>query len=450
MTVSLPGCRLVVVLVLCGVASSGRWALADSKAWRAGFSRVAITPAEPMFASGYGGRTKPSDGKVHDLYVRAAALQDPTGHRVLIVALDLIGIPGPMAGRLTGDIAKRYQLKRADVMLCCSHTHCGPALDGKLSHMLALKEKDWAAIRRYQKQLDANIRKAVDSAIKRLKPARLFAGNGRTGFAVNRRKPIGKGPTDHAVPVLRVTGLDGKTLRGVIFGYACHNTTLSFYQWCGDYAGFAQLNLEGRHRGAVAMFFTGCGADQNPLPRRTVALCQKYGRMLSEAVEAVMKTRMTAIEQPVMTAFRTVDLSFDKIPAKAHWEQQLKTGTRYQKARARILLKEIAARGSIRKTYPYPVQVWNLGGKITWVALGGEIVVDYAIRLKKELKGTVWVAGYANDVMAYIPSERVLKEGGYEGGRSMLYYQLPTKWRAGLEDRIVDTVKSLAKATAVK
>src|SRR5450759_3419782 len=100
---------------------------------------------------------------------------------------------------------------------------------------------------------------------------------------------------------------------------------------------------------------------------------------------------------------------------------------RYIAGRAKLLLKQIEEQGSLRQTYPYPVQAWQLGTDLTWVALGGEVVVDYSLRLKREL-GPVWVAGYANDVMAYIPSLRVLKEGGYEGGGAMVYYGLPTVW----------------------
>jgi hypothetical protein len=420
---------------------------AAEKSWQAGFARVAITPAEPMFASGYGSRAKPSSGKIHDLYVRAAALTDPAGHSVLVVSLDLIGVPKAFADHVTTYCKRKHGIARAGVMLCASHTHCGPALDDKLSHMLALKDSDWAAIRRNQKRLNANVRKAIDAAFASRKPAALAAGNGTTGFAVNRRPPIGKGPTDHDVPVLRITSPNGKTVRGVIYGYACHNTVLSFFHWCGDYAGFASLDLESRYPKAVALFYSGCGADQNPLPRRKVELAQKYGRMLSTAVRRVADGTMTPIRGNVATAFRTIELPFDRIPAKTAWERELKTGDRYHKARARLLLEEIAAHGSLRKTHPYPVQVWNLGGEITWVALGGEVVVDYSLRLKRELgKQTTWVAGYANHVMAYIPSERVLKEGGYEGGRSMLYYQLPTKWKPGLEDQIVKTVHALATA----
>jgi len=459
---------VVVAAAFCDAGDDGGVRAAE-KSWQAGFSRVVITPTEPMFASGYGGRMKPSSGKIHDLYVRVAALTDPAGHSVLVVSLDLIGVPKTFADHVAAHCKKKHGIERADVMLCSSHTHCGPALDDKLSHMLALKDSDWAAIRRNQKRLNANVLKAIDAAVADRKPALLAAGNGTTGFAVNRRPPIGQGPTDHDVPVLRITSPDGKTVRGLIYGYACHNTVLSFFHWCGDFAGFASLDLEAAYPKSVALFFSGCGADQNPLPRRKVELAQKYGRMLSTAVRkvAALDVRsdrlqpvkgpaeaghykpLTPIRGNVKTAFRNIDLALDDIPPKAVWERELKSGNRYEKARARLLLDEIAAKGSLPKTHAYPVQVWNLGGKITWVALGGEVVVDYSLRLKRELgKQTTWVAGYANHVMAYIPSERILKEGGYEGDRSMLYYQLPAKWKPGLERRIVDAAKALARKTS--
>lgn len=439
---------IVILGAMCGMQSRDAYA-ADS--WQAGFSRVVITPDKPTFASGYGGRNKPSDGKIHDLYVRAAALRDPSGHMVVFVAMDLIGISDHMQNLVSDHVSEKYGLKRADVMLCSSHTHCGPALDGKLSHMLALKPADWKRIRENQKSLDANLIAAVDKAVADLKPAKLFTGNGKTGFAVNRRKPIGTGPTDHDVPVLRITSADGKTLRGVIFGYACHNTVLSFYKWCGDYAGFAQLKLEDRHPGTVALFFSGCGADQNPLPRRTVELADKYGRMLAKAVDDVLEGKMESVSGGLKTEFQSIDLVFDTIPPKAQFEQELAKGNRYQKARAQLLLAEIEKNGTLPKTHPYPVQVWAIGKNVNLIALGGEVVVDFALRLKKELgPHRTWVAGYANHVMAYIPSERILKEGGYEGGTSMLYYQLPTRWKSGLEAQIVDTVKTLVKRAGSK
>ena len=438
----LNGLIIFGAILLVGLTSNTQATAAE---WQAGFAKVVITPDEPMWLSGYGARSKPSEGKIHDLYAKAAVLRDPSGATVVFVSTDLIGVPATMAKFVSAAVAKQHGIPRANIMLTCSHTHCGPAMDDMLSHMLAMKESDWVLVRKNQVQLNAKVIAVVASAIGDLKPAKLSVGNGKTGFAVNRRKPIGEGPVDHDVPVLRVTSLDGKTLRGVVFGYACHNTNLSFYQWFGDYAGLAMIALEERHPDAVALLYTGCGADQNPLPRRKMELAVKYGRMLAVAVDEVMAGAMKPVTGSLGVSMTHVDLTFDALPTKAEVEEQLKTGSRYVQARAKLLLAEYAASGKLRATYPYPVQVWQLGNEITWVALGGEIVVDYSLRLKKELgRDRTWVTGYANDVMAYIPSERVLKEGGYEGGTSMVYYQLPSKWKAGLENQIVKAVRKLA------
>lgn len=414
--------------------------------WKAGFSRMVITPEKPMWLSGYGGRTHASEGKIHDLYARAAAWQDASGHRVVLISLDLIGVPRGMAQRVSVAAKAKHKLERADVMFCCSHTHCGPALDQSLTHMLDMKEDDWKQVIEYQKWLDARVIEAIDAAMADLKPAQLATGIGNCGFASNRRAPIGTGPMDHEVPVLRVLSEDRSQLRGVIFGYACHNTVMPFYQWCGDYAGFAQLYLEERHPGATALFFSGCGADQNPLPRRKIELAEQYGRMLSISVEKVIGGEMSTVSSSVKTGFREIDLEFSTIPSREELLTTAKSADRFQRTRATLFLKDIDAGKPLAPTYPYPVQVWKLGEAVTWVALGGEVVVDYSLRLKRELgPGKTWVTGYANDVMAYIPSERVLAEGGYEGDTSMIVYMQPSKWKTGLEDRIVQAVQELAR-----
>lgn len=434
------------ILTFCFVRPLGFPDGADAAEWEAGFAKVIITPDEPMFASGYGGRDHPSQGKIHDLYARAAALRDPNGKTVVMMSTDLIGVPAGMAKVVCDAVEKKHGLKRADVMITSSHTHCGPAMDDMLSHMLQMNKDDWIKVRTYQTTLNAKLIALVERAIEDLRPAQLSSGNAISRFAANRRAPKGLGPYDHDVPVLRIRSADGTSLRGVIFGYACHNTTLSFYKWCGDYAGFASLFLEERHPQATALFFTGCGADQNPLPRRKVELAEKYGRMLAVGVENVLSGDMKPVIGQLQTDFKRIDLELASLPSRAEVQSQLESSNRYVRARAAVLLEQIERDGSLPKTHPYPIQVWELGSGVTWVALGGEVVVDYALRLKREL-GTnrTWVTGYANDVMAYIPSERVLSEGGYEGGSSMLYYQLPSPWKSGLEANIVDTVREMSQ-----
>jgi len=417
----------------------------EAEGWQAGVARVVITPDEPMWLSGYGGRDHAAEGKVTDLFARAAALRDASGETAVFVSLDLIVVPIRMVNEVSDIIEKRLKIPRRGLMFTCSHTHSGPALDHSLSYMLDMSEKDWAQVKVYQKVLNAKVILAIESAVKDLKPARLSTGNGVSRFASNRRAPKGLGPYDHHVPVLKIESPDGSELRGLVFGYACHNTVTGFYKWSGDYAGFAQLYLEDRHPGCIAMFHTGCGADQNPLPRRKIELAMKYGRMLATSVDEVLDSKMQRITGKLSTKFKDIPLEFASIPSKERLAEEAKSTSHFVRNRANYLTRQMKELGHIQKEYPYPVQVWQLGKGVTWVALGGEIVIDYQLRLKKELgESSTWVAGYANDVMAYIPSERVLEEGGYEGDTSMLYYQKPSKWKTGLEEKIVKTVHELA------
>jgi hypothetical protein len=238
-------------------------------------------------------------------------------------------------------------------------------------------------------------------------------------------------------------------LLAAVFGYACHATVLSSYEWSGDYPGFAQLRLEEAHPGCQAMFWAGCGADQNPLPRRSVALAEEYGRHLATAVDRVLDGPMQPVPASFQTAFREIDLPLAELPTREQLQQDATSENRYVAARARMLLSRIEQGQALSPTYPYPVQVWRLGETVEFVILGGEVVVDFALRLKAELSGpATWVAGYANDVMAYIASRRVLQEGGYEGATAMVYYGLPSSWALESENMIVREVHRQVQAVS--
>ena len=318
--------------------------------------------------------------------------------------------------------------------------------------MYNLSPAEAKKVQEYTVKLKDDLKRVLISAFQNRKPARLSIGEGDAGFAINRRQPATKGvviglnpdgPVDHRVPVLKVESAEGSKVIAVVFGYACHNTTLDLYKWCGDYAGFAQSELENNHPGSVAMFWSGCGADANPNPRKLIEHAEKHGKSLAIAVDAVMKKPMTPITGSFDTRYETIRLDFAPLPTKEQFQNDLKSSSFAVKTRAARLLKEWEANGSIPDHYAhYPIQTIRLGNEVTWVALGGEVVVDYVLRLRRDakVKGMLWVAGYANDVMAYIPSERVLHEGGYEAEFSMIYYGMPTKWAANIEDRIVSTV----------
>jgi hypothetical protein len=247
--------------------------------------------------------------------------------------------------------------------------------------------------------------------------------------------------------VLAVRAADGKLL-AVLFAYACHNTTLDIQEWSGDYAGFAETTLEESHPGAVALFCMGCGADQNPIPRRRVELCRRYGRMMSDAVETVLAKPMEPLPSQLQTQFETVPLELGAPPKREELKSltSSKKAPAYYKRWATRLLKQLDDGRPLERTYPYPIEVWRLGSKQLWIALGGEVVVDYDLRFKGRYGGDVWVTSYANDVMAYIPSVRVLREGGYEGNTSMMVYGMPAeRWSQSIEETIAATVDRLVQ-----
>jgi hypothetical protein len=429
----------------------------DAATWKAGAARVKITPDRPMWLSGYASRTRPAEGTLLDLWAKALVLEDPDGRRVALVTMDLVGIPRDLSLAVRDDITKKHKLPRECVCLSVSHTHSGPVVGNNLSAMYFLDDAQQRLVDDYAKSLHEKLVAVVGSAIGNLAPADLARGNGHVTFAVNRRnnkeadvprlRDLGrlKGPVDHDVPVLSVRDKEGR-VKAVLFGYACHATVLAGYQWCGDYPGYAQAALEKAHPDAVALFWAGCGADQNPLPRRSVELAEKYGAELAHGVESVLAAPMTPVRGKLSAAYAEVDLPFADLPTRDKLVEDSTSGDRYVAARARNLLRQIKDKGSLAGSYPYPMQAWQLGDELTFVALGGEVVVDYARRLKKESgRDDTWVAGYTNDVMAYIPSLRVLKEGGYEGGGAMVYYGLPTVWAPKVEEVIVAAVHEQVK-----
>ena len=427
--------------------------------YKAGVASKVITPERSMWMSGYAARNRPSEGKLQDLYVKVLALEDPAGQKLVVLTSDLVGISRELADAVAEEIQRRTGLPRERLLLTVSHTHCGPVIRASLADAYDMSPEEWRKVNAYTDQLRSWMIETIVAALADLKLAKLSYGKGVARFAANRRQPMRSGvalgtnptgPVDHDVPVLKVEAMDGKLL-AVVFGYACHNTTLDFYKWCGDYAGFAQEYLEKKHPGAKAMFWSGCGADANPSPRRSVEICEKHGKELADAVAAVLSSPMTAVQGPIEARFARISLPLDKLPTREKLSAELLDKNSAVRRRAARLLKILDANGKLDDAYRYyPIQLIRVGDQLVWIALGGEVVVDYALRLKKELGASqpVWITAYANDVMAYIPSLRVLKEGGYEADSSMIYYGLPTKWAPTVEEKIIAKVHELATVRA--
>lgn len=451
-------CRIPLIsLSLCAVLLLMTTSCVRQPSMQAGVATETITPEElPFWLSGYAARTAPTSEVRQQIYAKALALEDRQGNRSVIVTLDIIGIPRGLRDAIAADVERLHGLAPSALMLNCSHTHSGPAVRENLEVLFSFDEEEKARTARYREFLRERVVKAVGGALASMEPVTLSYGEGSAGFAINRRaqRLEAENPNvpavrtvDHTVPVLRVERRNGSLL-AVLFGYACHNTTLTaeFNAIAGDYAGYAQEELQKAYPGSTALFLMLCGGDQNPFPRSKEELAPQHGQTLALAVREVLAS--PAAMQGVEGGLRS-SLRFEKLPfenhSRADFEAERSHSDVYRRRRAEWVLGRMD-KGEDVSAVDYPVQVLRLGEGLGLVGLGGEVVVDYGLNIKKSYPGLrLVVAGYTNDVMCYIPNRRILSEGGYEADDSMMYYGQPGKFTSAVEDKVMGAVAAAMK-----
>ena len=420
---------------------------------KAGAAKISITPATPMWLNGYAGRETPATGSIHEIWAKALVIEENKNNKVIFVTTDLLGLSHEVVEEIYKRLHEKYGIERSQLIMNASHTHSGPVIWPCLDVIHDFNLIDQGAVAAYSHILTGNIEKVITEAIENLAPAKLYGGHGTAGFAINRRNlrdHNNNGSTDHDVPVLKVAAPDGR-LMAVLFGYACHNTTIvdDNYLFNGDYAGFAQIELERNNPGAVALFLMGCGGDQNPDPRGTVALATKYGKELADAVQETMAGIMKPLNTPMRTSYVKIALIFRPFDL-AMYQKDITGDNKFFQRRAKLVLEAYNKGWDVSK-FNYPVQAIRFGNAFTILALSGEVVVDYSLKTKKQFaRENIYVAGYCNEVTCYIPSKRVLKEGGYEAEESMVYYGLPGPFADDVEERIFKAIRRVLKEAGIK
>lgn len=428
---------------------------AEDPGLKAGVATRDITPEGPIWLSGYSGRNHPSEKVAQALEVGAIAFEDKSGERFVLVALDNCEVSREFTAPALEEIRKKHGLTPESVIIVSSHTHSAPCLPGVLHAMFVFDGIEKERVDAYGAKLRTALVEIVGAALADLKPALLEHGKGRAGFAMNRRiytetgvdfgeNPLG--PVDPEVPVLKVTGPKGE-LRAIVFGYACHGTTVGgaeFYQVSGDYMAYAREHLEAVFPGAKALYLTGCGADSNPSPRNGLVFAKQHGLELAGAVTGVLSRPMEKVSGPIRRVFARIDLPLAPSPTRERLAADFDGKDPYVRNRARAWLALLDAGKELPKSVSYPMSVIRLGDELTFFFLGGETVVDYALKLKEEFASAhPWTVGYAYEVPCYIPSMRVLKEGGYEAESSLIYYGIYGPFLGRIEGMILDKCREM-------
>lgn len=422
--------------------------------WLAGDATAVITPTESMRMAGFGAREEPSEGTLQDLHAKAVALEDGRGTRFVAVGVEVLAISRSLHDAVVQACERRYGLPSSNLLLNSSHTHCGPVYRERKTEVFSLNDEERAQAREYRERLKETLVDVIGQALEGMSPATLTYSHARCGIAMNRRfpsedgigfEPYPDGPVDHDVPVLAVESPEGETLRAVLFGYACHPTTLFVRKWTGDWAGYAMEYLEDEFPDATAVFIQGCGGDQKAYPQHDLELTKHYGKSLATAVRGALTAKGRPVRGPLQCIKEEVDLEFEELPSREELESQLDADDRYTRRHADHLLGELDERGELPRRHPYPIQAIGFGGDLTLLALTGEVLVEYSLKLKDRLPGPVWVAGYSNNYFTYIPTVDDLYAGGYEGRGFVRYTEFPAPFDHSVEDRVLSTATSLAR-----
>ena len=316
-------------------------------------------------------RSRPAEGKASELFAKAAlVLEDAAGNRLVILTADLIAMPREIADWISEQCAGRFGLRREQLLLATSHTHSGPEVRPSKVLFFDIAEEYAKKIPAFVEQLQEKMVAVIGVALDALAPARVYAAKGQARFAHNRRGA--EKYFDHDVPVLRVTDLNGH-VRAILFGYACHNTTLweDSYVYCGDYAGFAQQYLQENFPEATALFLCGAAADQNPESREgTQVTPSRMAAELAEAVDCHAMDGAVEIAPVLRTAYEEVLLDFQSIPSREELVEQTKSPDKPVGLARRSFFWII--RTILAPAISCPLQMIGLGKKVMIIAMSGE------------------------------------------------------------------------------
>ena len=451
--------RSILVLVLIFFQHSAGFCQTVSTNWRAGVSKIDVTPSEPIRLSGYAARNSVSDGISDPLFVRALVLWPNQEPPLVIVSVDNVGIPGSMTNRIAKVIQERWSIGRARFVLAATHSHSTPQLDGFAPNLFGspLTEDQSAAVKRYTTLVEVSIVEAISRAMASQQEVRLRYGTGKASVAANRRvlenglwKGFGQqsdGIVDPRIGVLAIEDTQGQ-LKSLVYTYACHATSIppEENRVSADWPGLSASLLE-ESLGVISLPIIGCGADMGPAPSGSYELAKSHGQAIAKGVKDALQTPLQPLDSAPQAEFGYAGLPSEH-PSREQLDAWLTSSSPQNQRYAKDQIAIWNRRGVLPETYPAPVHAWTFNDELTWVFLGGEVVLDYQMRLEKEVPTkNVWVSSYCDDVFGYVASERMRAEGGYEVDESMIYYNLPGRWQTGTENLLVRRVQEIRQGS---
>lgn len=436
-----------------------------------------MTPEQPIFQAGFGARSRKSEGILDDLYIKAILLRQQQD--LLILTLDALGADRGFVEGIKETLEEQFDLKPAQVLINFSHTHASIHLTGEKPEYrrgnYSIDQDQWpedpesidytADIHNFRR-IRTLIMEMVSQCYDQLQPGQLKIAIGQSDVAVSRRLMTETGlrwapnfqvEIDKSLPVLTLTNLKGE-LKAILFNYGCHPTSMGSdnYLISAEYAGRACEMIERSHPDVIAAFMQGFSSDLKPAISAdngrfkpcSIQEMQKAGDDLAHDVNKVLREaeftpvdgRFTALQSDVL-----LDTEVWEMSTIEAWAEQ--KGSFYIRCVER--LKNMVKAGNARKTYSLSMMVWQLAPHVRLVAMESEIPTDYALRLRRMYPDQqLIIAGYSNGVYTYIPTEKMLEEGGYEAEHP-LSIGFRGRFVKGTEETIFAEIDRLCKSISV-
>ncbi|MDF2723177.1 MAG: Neutral ceramidase precursor [Paenibacillus sp.] len=403
-----------------------------------------MTPDQPIFMHGFGARTGKSTG-VHDpLYIKAAMLS--ANKTLLVITIDSLGSDRAFVLGIKETLRERFGLAPEDVLINFSHTHHSVFLTGPDANWrrggYSIDQDRWTDddneldfspdVRFYEFVRDL-IADMTNECYQRLEEGELRLAQHTSDFAVSRRRPEGQGVVwkpyfegeiDKELLVLTIVDRSG-ALRAVLYNYGCHTTSMGpdNLLLSNDFAGQTSKRLEANYPGAMALFLQGCAGELKP--RAGVLNDKFYSMSLQEMEQAgdALADEVTAIinNRP----FVRIECEFASRMADPQLRTELTEPAVYEAMAAdpayNSFYRSAAARtlraiedDTVKTSIPHYIVVWQLDKRTHVVAMEGEVSTEYALKIKRLFGSQTLVLGYTNGVFCYIPTRKMISEGGYE------------------------------------
>jgi hypothetical protein len=420
-----------------------------------GTAKIDITPASPIPLAGYGHRKGPYAGINRRLFARMNVFEQTEGgetRRVLIGMGDIIWWPGERMDPIRETLESKFGIRPSDVILSAQHTHGGPQTSASFCDILGLTDDD------YLTYLERQLFAAVETAIANLEPVTAEQGKGESYIGINRRKMAGDKMTmapnpdglyDSEVNVVRFRKDDGGT-KAVFIHYTCHPTTTGDNFINSDYPGVTAERLEATLGcGAVVSFLQGCAGNIRPALHRDGKFysghdeeVMRFGRSLADEVERVLDGPMKTLDQAPLSGSRVVvELPFQPLPSEAELDEAAGKGGHMQQWAEKLRCHP----EKLRPYIPFQVNRIALAQGLAYLAMDGEVVLEYGAYAKQLSGGETLAMGYSNGMVGYVPTASQVAEGGYEGKDSFVYFALPAAFDPELESIIKNAIQQLIR-----